>query len=106
MYSCANPSAGCRTIDRGETLRALSNVYSSQLKQLSSLMSSKQARSAGVRSKLQPLVVKAKALKAQGESSLAQCPRFDKECRYRSRQRTASRPGLAGCRLSERHGEP
>jgi hypothetical protein len=81
MYSCANPSAGCRTIDRGETLRALSNVYSSQLKQLSSLMSSKQARSAGVRSKLQPLVVKAKALKAQGESSLAQCPRFDKECR-------------------------
>ena len=81
MYSCANPSAGCRTIDRGATLRSIANVYSLQLKQLSSLMSSKKARGAGVRSKLQTLVSKAKAVKAQGEASLAQCPRFDKQCR-------------------------
>jgi hypothetical protein len=80
-YSCTNPEVGCRTIDRGATLGSLSNVYSLQLKQLSSLMSSKSARRASVRSKLQPLVAKAKALKAQGEASLAQCPRFDKECR-------------------------
>ena len=81
MYSCANPSAGCRTIDRGATLRSIANVYSLQLKQLSSLMSSRNARSAGVRRKLQPLVAKAKAVKTQGEASLAQCPRFDKQCR-------------------------
>jgi hypothetical protein len=81
MYSCTSSAASCRTIDRGETLRALANVYSLQLKQLSKLMLVKKARSASVRSKLVALVSKAKALKAQGEGSLAQCPRFDKKCR-------------------------
>ncbi len=81
MYSCSDPAASCRTIDRGETLRSLANVYSLQLKQVSRLMNDKRARSAGVRSKLQTLVSKAQELKAQGESNLAQCPRFDRECR-------------------------